>query len=103
MDILATGDVWSFLQTSADISFQPAAGTEIMVSATNTSADPALSIYLYNGVLTSRRIISGNDTGGTYETIDQINSKFFINNTNYIRFMDTVGTWAIAATGIQIK
>ena len=108
---MARGDVVNDIQdiaTGASLTFQPGAGVEVMITevgseaVTGTGPDktPDVTVYLYDGSLSS--IIRS--SGGDGATLWGNPLKLFINNTNYLRIVNQdAGTKAISYSGIQTK
>ena len=106
---MAVGDVINDIQNiaaNADLDFQPAAGTEIVINSigsdgTSAGATPAKTpladVKLYNGSLESDIIRNGETAG--WEQI-----KIWITNTNYLRINNADGANArdISYTGVAV-
>jgi len=92
---MAVGDIVNGIGTvaGADLSFQPAVGVTIMISAVGSNGS---WFFLDNGTISSHIGYGASSTDYTGSNI-----KFLINNTNYITITPN-GTKA-GYTGIQIQ
>ena len=97
---MAVGDVVADVDSvtaGAPVDFQPAAGTEYVITAFSTNSANA-TLELYNGAVNSQLIKNVASPNG-----NTANLKIFINNTVYIRRVSSTGTVKAGYTGIQIK
>jgi len=93
---MVVGDVVNQLNpvVSATLTFQPAAGVEVMVSTIGVVGG---IFYLTNGV--NNGYLSVASSG---QTATSVNVKMFINNTNYLHIALSGGYYN-NFTGLQIK
>ena len=91
---MAVGDVVSGVSTT-DITYQPAAGVEVLITSFGGAADSAHYCNLYNGTTAARqdKYVTATNRGGAV--------KVFLNNTNYLQIVGTADNRGY--TGIQTK
>lgn len=99
---MAVGDIINDVHTvGTTLSFQPAAGVEIMITSYGGWSNGYVG--LYNGTSIGR--MSGgmevNSAGGGGAT--GANIKIGITNTNYLYIANMGGGWSGSYSGIQIK
>jgi len=96
-------DVLSLLTTTT-ITFQPAAGVEVVITffgSENTVAAQSLVDY-FDGAIIANCFEA--TRGNTTDEPDRLGMKMFINNTNYLRYNNAnAGTIRIAFAGIQTQ
>jgi len=92
---MAVGDVISVLQNS-DITYQPAAGVEVMITSAGPQNDGGFGIGLYDGVN-----ISYNYYNATTSAWENYQPKIFITNSVYLTITSSAGSRSFC--GIQIK
>lgn len=91
---MAVGDVINDVQ-NADITFQPAAGVEVMITSYGSIHDGDNCVILINGANSSYNNLNTSYTSNYYQP------KVFINNTNYLKIDGN--TLVRSYSGIQIK
>jgi hypothetical protein len=97
---MAVGDVINYISPSGAgtfVYYQPAAGVEIMVTA--TVGISAGRYRLYNGSINAEQVFAGGT--GTGDSISQSSTKIGITNTIYLGI--TADSGSPGFTGIQIK
>jgi len=93
---MAVGDVISVIQNS-DITYQPAAGVEVMITSAGNPIDAYFAILLTNGVGVSINYINNTATNWTF-----YQPKIFINNSIYVSIVGNAPNYR-SFCGIQIK